>query len=182
MPAKRARPTSDDPLGLSDVNVDLSEFANRSTVHQPDHPESQPVNPTDDPTTLQEENPSTSRQADTTTPRVSPDRGSEIPAPSKSIPRKSTRQQVSKSYGQPESHPTGQPVTLQKATFQIEATVLDRLEKSTLTLQLQLGKKNAPYKEVIVEEAISRLLEQLQKEETETLEALSQRQARRKES
>ncbi len=38
---------------------------------------------------------------------------------------------------------------------------LNLLDRLHLTLQLELGKANAPYKEVIVEEALVRLLEQV---------------------
>jgi hypothetical protein len=37
---------------------------------------------------------------------------------------------------------------------QISEEVLHQLDKLHLTLQLELGKANAPYKEVIVEEAL----------------------------
>ncbi len=45
-------------------------------------------------------------------------------------------------------------LSLRKSTFQISEPVLERLEKVHLGLQLQFGKANAPYKEVIVEEAL----------------------------
>jgi hypothetical protein len=50
---------------------------------------------------------------------------------------------------------------LRKSTFQISETVLLQLDQVHLRLQLELGKAIAPYKEVIVEEALVRLLEQL---------------------
>jgi hypothetical protein len=68
-------------------------------------------------------------------------------------------------------------VELKKATFQLDKTVLTKLEKFVLGLQLELGKENAPYKEVIVEEAIERLLTQ---EPSKLLKALEKRQKRRK--
>ena len=70
-----------------------------------------------------------------------------------------------------------QRVELKKATFQIDKAVLDRLEKFVLTLQLELGKENAPYKEVIVEEAIDRLITL---DKTKLLKVLKKRQIRRK--
>jgi hypothetical protein len=49
-----------------------------------------------------------------------------------------------------------------------------------LQLQLELGKGSAPYKEVIVEEAIARLLEQAQENPEELIAVLRQRQEKRK--
>ena len=43
---------------------------------------------------------------------------------------------------------------LRKSTFQISETVLLQLDQVHLRLQLELGKAIAPYKEVIVEEAL----------------------------
>jgi hypothetical protein len=68
-------------------------------------------------------------------------------------------------------------VELKKATFQIDKAVLIKLEKFVLGLQLELGKENAPYKEVIVEEAIERLLNN---DSSKLLKALERRQKRRK--
>jgi hypothetical protein len=57
---------------------------------------------------------------------------------------------------------------------------LQQLDKFHLQLQLELGKGSAPYKEVIVEEAIARLLEQADKNLEELVAALHQRQEMRK--
>ena len=78
---------------------------------------------------------------------------------------------------------TSQPVeksALRKATFQIDAEVLKKLENIHLQLQLKLGKGNAPYKEVIVEEAICRVLQQIDENPDEVMAALHQRQGMRK--
>ena len=83
-------------------------------------------------------------------------------------------QQVNKST----SHSVNQPA-LRKATFALSSEVLNQLEQLHLQLQLELGKKNTPYKEVIVEEAISQLLEQAQFNRAELLEALAKRQKTR---
>ena len=80
-------------------------------------------------------------------------------------------QQVNKS--------TSQQPALRKATFALSSEVLNQLEQLHLQLQLELGKKNTPYKEVIVEEAISQLLEQAQLNRSELLEALTKRQTNR---
>jgi hypothetical protein len=48
---------------------------------------------------------------------------------------------------------------------------LQQLDKFHLQLQLELGKGSAPYKEVIVEEALVRLLEQAQENPEELIAA-----------
>ena len=47
---------------------------------------------------------------------------------------------------------------IRKSTFQLSEEVLKQLDKYHLQLQLELGKADAPYKEVIVEEAIAQFL------------------------
>lgn len=68
---------------------------------------------------------------------------------------------------------------LRKSTFQISETVLLRLDQVHLTLQLELGKAIAPYKEVIVEEALVRLLEQFVDDRSGLIEVLVSRQKSR---
>jgi hypothetical protein len=65
---------------------------------------------------------------------------------------------------------------IRKSTFQLSEDILQRLETFHLQLQLELGRGNAPYKEVIVEEAIAQLLEQ---DREKLLAGLQQRQQRR---
>jgi hypothetical protein len=48
--------------------------------------------------------------------------------------------------------------TIRKSTFQLSEEVLKQLDRYHLQLQLDLGKAVAPYKEVIVEEAIAQFL------------------------
>jgi hypothetical protein len=67
-----------------------------------------------------------------------------------------------------------------KATFQLDETVVKQLDRFHLQLQLDLGKSDAPYKEVIVSEAIARLLKEADENRDELLEALRQRQQKRK--
>ena len=57
--------------------------------------------------------------------------------------------------------------------------VLQQLDTFHLQLQLELGKANAPYKEVIVEEAIARLLEQASQNRAKHMKALQERQQQR---
>ncbi len=96
---------------------------------------------------------------------------------------KLTSQQVSKSATQPDDKLTSQQVNksaIRKATFQLSVAVLQQLDKFHLQLQLELGKGSAPYKEVIVEEAITRLLEQAQENPEELIAVLRLRQEKRK--
>jgi uncharacterized membrane protein len=119
----------------------------------------------------------------------------------------STSQQNNKSTSQPDDNPTSQQVgktitqpavkaasqqvsktasqqddksTIRKATFQLSEAVLQQLDKFHLQLQLELGKSSAPYKEVIVEEALVRLLEQARENPEELTAMLCQRQEMRK--
>jgi len=70
-------------------------------------------------------------------------------------------------------------IKLRKSTFQISETVLHKLDQLHLTLQLELGKAKAPYKEVIVEEALVRLLEEVINERSTLIDAFIQRQKSR---
>jgi len=104
---------------------------------------------------------------------------------------------VDKSTSQPVNQSTSQPVKssnnklgsqdagkstsqqadkLQKATFKLSRSLLEQLDTLHLQLQLELGKANAPYKEVIVEEAISQLLEQMLEERDSLISRLQERQ------
>jgi tryptophanyl-tRNA synthetase len=96
---------------------------------------------------------------------------------------KLTSQQVSKITTQPDDKLTSQQVNktvIRKATFQLSEAVLQQLDKFHLQLQLELGKGVTPYKEVIVEEAITRLLEQAQSNPEELISVLRFRQEKRK--
>jgi hypothetical protein len=96
---------------------------------------------------------------------------------------KLTSQQVNKTASQPDDKLTSQQVSLsaiRKATFQLSEAVLQQLDKFHLHLQLELGKGSAPYKEVIVEEALVRLLEQAQENPEELIAVLRLRQEKRK--
>jgi hypothetical protein len=57
--------------------------------------------------------------------------------------------------------------------------VLEDLDRFQLQLQLELGKANTPYKEVIVEEAIAQWLAQAEKSPDKVLKGLQQRQRER---
>jgi hypothetical protein len=76
----------------------------------------------------------------------------------------------------PESQLPDKP-SLKKSTFQLTETILQQLDVFHLHLQLELGKAKAPYKEVIVEEAICQLL--ATRDRQQLLVALQQRQDQR---
>lgn len=91
----------------------------------------------------------------------------------------SASSQLNKSSGQLVSKlasEKGKSLTLRKATFQLNEEVLKQLDVLHLQLQLELGKAEAPYKEVIVEEAIVELLKQ---DRAKMIEALMERQKER---
>ena len=72
-----------------------------------------------------------------------------------------SKQQPVKSTQQLDNLPTSQQVdksTIRKSTFQLSEAVLTQLDRYHLQLQLDLGKADAPYKEIIVEEAIAQFL------------------------
>ncbi len=71
------------------------------------------------------------------------------------------KQQHVKPTQQLDNLPTSQQVdksTIRKSTFQLSEEILKQLDRYHLQLQLDLGKADAPYKEIIVEEAIAQFL------------------------
>ena len=165
MAKRRARLNDEnDPLSSTDKVLAGFEQLSQSASQPDDLSTSQQVSKTarqpDDKLTSQQVNKSTSQPDD-----------------------KLTSQQVNKSASQPDDKLTSQQVNksaIRKATFQLSEAVLQRLDKFHLQLQLELGKGSAPYKEVIVEEAITRLLEQAQENREELIAVLRQRQEMRK--
>ena len=86
-------------------------------------------------------------------------------------------EQVSQSNGHNFNHPTSQPTSsLRKATFKIDNEVLDSLDRYHLQLQIDLGKRNAPFKETIVELAIKNILHDAQTHPEQLLQLLQQQQ------
>ena len=91
--------------------------------------------------------------------------------------RNSTSQEFNKSGIQDAGNSTSQQADkLRKATFKLSQSVLEQLDTFHLQLQLELGKTNAPYKEVLVEEAISQLLEQMLQNRDSLVARLQERQ------
>jgi hypothetical protein len=66
-----------------------------------------------------------------------------------------------------------------KATYQIDDSVLDALDKYHLQLQIDMGKRKAPYKEIVVEEAIAQWLERVEKSPDRAVKTLLKRQEQR---
>lgn len=94
----------------------------------------------------------------------------------------STSQEVKKNHFDSDKLASQQvsKLVVRKSTFQLSSKILEQLDRLHLELQLELGKQDSPYKEVIVEEAIARLLEVAAENRSELMEALLERQSRRK--
>jgi hypothetical protein len=69
--------------------------------------------------------------------------------------------------------------TIRKATFQIDAAILEALDRYHLQLQIEMGRRNAPYKEILVEEAIAQWLERAAKSPDRAVKSLLKRQEQR---
>jgi hypothetical protein len=87
---------------------------------------------------------------------------------------KSTSQQVDQSASQQANKPT-----IRKATFQVDAAILADLDRYHLQLQIEMGRRNAPYKEILVEEAIAQWLERAAKSPDLAVKSLIKRQEQR---
>lgn len=190
MTKRRARLNDDnDPLSSTDKVLAGFEQIGKSTSQQDKVSTSQEVNKS----TSQEVLLPTSRESDKLTSQqdevsTSQEVGKLTSQPAK-LPTtrksdKSTSQSNSNSTSQKANLITSQQVnvekvSLRKSTFQISEEVLHQLDKLHLTLQLELGKANAPYKEVIVEEALVQLLESFNSERTALIEILMSRQKSR---
>ncbi|MBW4558788.1 MAG: hypothetical protein KME59_23290 [Trichormus sp. ATA11-4-KO1] len=145
-------------------NIKSSQDVNNSTIQEADKPTSQP-----DIADFNNLKKSTSQEAD------------QIASPQDN---NSTSKQDSNPSKKQVDFPASQQVksekaTCRKSTFQIDSEVLHLLDKLHLTLQLELGKTNAPYKEVIVEEALVRLLEEVNSDRGALISALVERQKSR---
>ena len=87
---------------------------------------------------------------------------------------KSTSQQSEKLASQQVSKPI-----IRKATFQVDAAILEALDRYHLQLQIEMGRRNAPYKEILVEEAIAQWLERAAKSPDRAVKSLLKRQEQR---
>jgi membrane-associated HD superfamily phosphohydrolase len=77
-----------------------------------------------------------------------------------------------------ESQQVSKPI-IRKATFQVDAAILADLDRYHLQLQMQMGRRNAPYKEILVEEAIAQWLERAAKSPDRAVKSLLKRQEQR---
>jgi hypothetical protein len=87
---------------------------------------------------------------------------------------KSTSQQSDKLASQQVSKPI-----IRKATFQVDAAILEALDRYHLQLQIEMGRRNTPYKEIVVEEAIAQWLERAAKSPDRAVKSLLKRQEQR---
>ncbi len=93
-----------------------------------------------------------------------------------------TASQQETAQTKPVNLPTSQEVDkpkIRKSTFQLREEVLQQLDRYHLQLQLELGKAAAPYKEVIVEEAIAQFLAQADPADAQVIKNLKARQENR---
>ena len=86
------------------------------------------------------------------------------------VPEQSTSQQVKKPINEAKA------LKLRKATFKMDSEILDSLDRYHLQLQLDLGKRNTPFKEIIVELAVQKILEEAKLNPEKILELLNQKQ------
>lgn len=71
-------------------------------------------------------------------------------------------QEVNRLESQQVRKPIPATSQLKKATYKLSEEVIERLDRFHLQLNLDRGRQNTPYKEVLVEEAISFFLDQLE--------------------
>lgn len=182
--AKRARISDNDPLSPTDdvlssfeqVNKLASQQVGKSTSRERQPTESQQVNKS----VVKQARKSGSREANKLTSRtVQPSASQQVEKLGSQQAVKPNTKVINKSASQQVEKLTSQEVeksVIRKSTFQLSEDVLQRLDTFHLQLQLELGRGNAPYKEVIVEEAIAQLLEQ---DRAKLLAGLQQRQQQR---
>ncbi|BCL40332.1 hypothetical protein [Nostoc sp. MS1] len=166
MTQRRARLNDDnDPLSSTDKVLAGFEQISKSASQQDKVSASREA----DKSTSQQDKPPTSRKSNKSTSQQSDKLASQQDiSPTNQQSDKSTSQQVNI-----------EKVSLRKSTFQISEDVLHQLDKLHLTLQLELGKAHAPYKEVIVEEALVQLLESFNSDRAALIEVLMSRQKSR---
>lgn len=196
MTKRRARLNDDnDPLSSTDRVLAGFEQISQSTSQKADKSTSQQY---DVSTSQQESNPTSQQPMTQHLTPPSSRRNTLSETSTSQQPDQMTSQQYDTPTSQPESNTTIEQVNLlasqqvkavtlpsvekpklRKSTFQISEAVLHQLDQLHLTLQLELGKANAPYKEVIVEEALVRLLESVNSDRAALIEALVLRQKSR---
>ena len=153
MVKKRARLEDNDPLSSTDRVLAGFEQLSKSAIQEPDKLTSQ-------------------QDSNITSQRPTMERSSEA-----TLNKETTSQQSDKLTIQQVDNI--EKPKLRKSTFQISETVLLQLDQVHLKMQLEWGKASAPYKEVIVEEALVRLLEQFADDRLGLMEVLVSRQKSR---
>lgn len=91
---------------------------------------------------------------------------------------KQESQQANKSGSKQVTESEAVTIQLKKATYQLDASVLERLDRTYLKMSLDRGKQATPYKEVLVETAINLFLDKLE-EDPSFLELALSRQKKR---
>ncbi|HEY9803236.1 MAG TPA: hypothetical protein V6D25_23030 [Leptolyngbyaceae cyanobacterium] len=198
MTQRRARLNDDnDPLSSTDKVLAGFEQFNKSASQQDEVSTSKEADKStsqqDKPSTSGKFNKSASQQNEVSTSKEADKPTSQqdkLSTSNKS--NKSTSLEANKSASQQDTSKTShqsdklasqqvniEKVSLRKSTFQISEDVLHQLDKLHLTLQLELGKAHAPYKEVIVEEALVQLLESFNSDRAALIEVLMSRQKSR---
>ena len=182
MVKKRARLEDNDPLSSTDRVLAGFEQLSKSAIQEPDKLTSQQDSnitsqqPMMEQITINRE--TASQQSDKSAIQQDSNTTSQQPMMEQiTINRETASQQSDKSAIQQVDNI--EKPKLRKSTFQISETVLLQLDQVHLRLQLELGKAIAPYKEVIVEEALVRLLEQFADDRSGLIEVLVSRQKSR---
>jgi hypothetical protein len=164
--------SNSDNLATEEVSLLTSQLVENPVLasEEPDNPTSQEVddldlvsNPEDNKSTSQQ--PSKPGIQKVNEPELLGDRSRSDKSASKQ-PEKLASQQVSK------------PI-IRKATFQVDAAILADLDRYHLQLQIEMGRRNAPYKEILVEEAIAQWLERAAKSPDRAVKSLIKRQEQR---
>lgn len=208
MATKRARITNRNPLTSTDGVIAGYEQVNKSASQLPEVKEQQDAQLTSEEVNKsesQQANKTTSQQVSMSTSQnelVERDNNSDNPAteevskPTSQLvensiltsqePDNPTSQEVNKleaASERPEldksaSQQVSKPI-IRKATFQVDASILADLDRYHLQLQIEMGRRNAPYKEILVEEAIAQWLERAAKSPDRAVKSLLKRQEQR---
>ena len=208
MATKRARITDRNPLTSTDGVIAGYEQVNKSASQLPEVKEQQDAQLTSEEVNKsesQQANKTTSQQVSMSTSQnelVERDNNSDNPAteevskPTSQLvensiltsqePDNPTSQEVNKleaASERPEldksaSQQVSKPI-IRKATFQVDASILADLDRYHLQLQIEMGRRNAPYKEILVEEAIAQWLERAAKSPDRAVKSLLKRQEQR---
>jgi hypothetical protein len=164
--------SNSDNLATEEVSLLTSQLVENPVLasEKPDNPTSQEVDDLDL-ISNPEDNKSTSRQPGK--PGIQEVNESELLG-DRSKSDKSASRQPEKLASQQVSKPI-----IRKATFQVDAAILEALDRYHLQLQIEMGRRNAPYKEILVEEAIAQWLERAAKSPDRAVKSLLKRQEQR---